>query len=120
LQWRTSRNFGSIAIGPGPGAQTERWERHYRLKWACVLSWQHRITRIRERCTDLFGRDGWRWWVIRTSNAYVFRDPGSGRPQCRAEHGRQGTCVGAGAEGTRRQMNGTDGLIVEDALGNIR
>jgi hypothetical protein len=47
------------------------------LEWAGVLSWQHRITRIRERCTDLFGRNGWRWRVIRTSNAYVFRDPAS-------------------------------------------
>jgi hypothetical protein len=45
------------------------------LEWAGVLSWQNRITRIRERCTDLFGRDGWRWRVIRTSNAYVFHDP---------------------------------------------
>ena len=31
--------------------------------------------RIRERCRDLFGHDGWRWRVIRTSNAYVFSDP---------------------------------------------
>jgi hypothetical protein len=31
--------------------------------------------RVRERCTDLFGRVSWRWRVIRTSNAYVFRDP---------------------------------------------
>ena len=45
------------------------------LEWAGVLTWQHRITRIRERCRDLFGRIGWRWRVIRTSNAYVFRDP---------------------------------------------
>jgi hypothetical protein len=45
------------------------------LEWAGVLNWQHRITRIRERCTDLFGRDGWRWRVIRTSNAYQFIDP---------------------------------------------
>ena len=45
------------------------------LEWAGVLSWQHRITRIRERCTDLFGRISWRWRVIRTSNAYVFSDP---------------------------------------------
>ena len=45
------------------------------LEWAGVLTWQNRITRIRERCRDLFGRDGWRWRVIRTSNAYVFRDP---------------------------------------------
>jgi Helix-turn-helix domain len=47
------------------------------LEWAGVLTWQHRITRIRERCTDLFGHKGWRWRVIRTSNAYVFRDPAS-------------------------------------------
>jgi hypothetical protein len=45
------------------------------LEWAGVLTWQNRITRIQERCTDLFGRHGWRWRVIRTSNAYVFRDP---------------------------------------------
>ena len=45
------------------------------LEWAGVLSWQHRLTRIREGCTDLFGHHGWRWRVIRTSNAYVFSDP---------------------------------------------
>jgi hypothetical protein len=45
------------------------------LEFAGVLTWQNRITRIRERCTDLFGREGWRWRVIRTSNAYAFRDP---------------------------------------------
>jgi hypothetical protein len=45
------------------------------LEWAGVLTWQHRITRIRERCTDLFGRISWRWRVIRTSNAYSFSDP---------------------------------------------
>ena len=45
------------------------------MEWAGVLTWQHRITRIRERCTDLFGRSSWRWRVIRTSNAYTFRDP---------------------------------------------
>src|SRR5690242_4793063 len=45
------------------------------LEWAGVLTWQHRITRLRERCRDLFGREGWRWRVIRTSNAYVFGAP---------------------------------------------
>jgi hypothetical protein len=45
------------------------------LEWAGVLTWQHRITRVREHCTDLFGRTVWRWRVIRTSNAYAFRDP---------------------------------------------
>jgi hypothetical protein len=47
------------------------------LEWAGVLTWQNRIVRIRERCRDLFGHEGWRWRVIRTSNAYVFRDPAS-------------------------------------------
>jgi Helix-turn-helix domain len=47
------------------------------LEFAGVLTWQNRITRIRERCRDLFGREGWRWRVIRTSNAYAFRDPAS-------------------------------------------
>jgi hypothetical protein len=45
------------------------------LEWAGVLSWQNRLTRIRERCTDLFGRATWRWRTIRTSNTYMFRDP---------------------------------------------
>jgi hypothetical protein len=45
------------------------------LEWAGVLTWQNRITRIRERCRDLWGHEGWRWRVIRISNAYAFRDP---------------------------------------------
>ena len=47
------------------------------LELAGVLTWQNRIARIRERCRDLFGRVGWRWRVIRTSNAYVLIDPAS-------------------------------------------
>ena len=38
---------------------------------------QNRIVRIHERCRDLFGRVGWRWRVVRTSNAYVLIDPAS-------------------------------------------
>jgi hypothetical protein len=45
------------------------------LEWARVLTWQHRIARIQVRERDLFGRWASRWRVIRTSNAYVFRDP---------------------------------------------
>ena len=45
------------------------------LEWAGVLSWQHRITRALVRQRDLWGRWSNRWTVIRTSNAYVFRDP---------------------------------------------
>jgi hypothetical protein len=45
------------------------------LEWAGVLSWQNRIARAVVRQRDLFGRWSNRWTVIRTSNAYVFRDP---------------------------------------------
>ena len=45
------------------------------LEWAGVLSWQNRITRAVVRQRDLFGRWTHRRTVIRTSNAYVFRDP---------------------------------------------
>jgi hypothetical protein len=50
------------------------------LEFAGILTWQNRIKRIRERCTDLFGRKDWRWRVLRTSNAYEFRDPKSENP----------------------------------------
>jgi len=45
------------------------------LEWAGVLTWQQRITRAVVRQRDLWGRWSNRWTVIRTSNAYVFRDP---------------------------------------------
>jgi Helix-turn-helix domain len=45
------------------------------LELAGVLTWHHRIARIQVRERDLFGRWASRWRVIRTSNAYVFRDP---------------------------------------------
>jgi helix-turn-helix protein len=48
------------------------------LEWAGVLTWQNRITRILVRERDLFGQWASRWRVIRTSNAYVFRDPQAG------------------------------------------
>jgi hypothetical protein len=45
------------------------------LEFAGVLTWQNRIVRVRERCPNLWGKAGWQWRVVRTSNAYVFRDP---------------------------------------------
>ena len=58
------------------------------LEWAGVLTWQHRITRVRERCIDLFGRESWQWRVHRRSNAYAFRDPQQqiARPTCQSEN----------------------------------
>ena len=54
-----------------------------------MLTWQHRITRIREHCHDLFGRESWRWRVVRMSNAYVFNDPlrrAGGLPASKSEN----------------------------------
>ena len=45
------------------------------LEDAGVLSWVNRIKRVREPCPDLLGDQGWRWRVLRTSNAYAFNDP---------------------------------------------
>jgi hypothetical protein len=50
------------------------------LEDAGVLTWVQRIKRVRERCSDLLGHNGWRWRILRTSNAYVFRDPGARNP----------------------------------------
>jgi hypothetical protein len=47
------------------------------LEDAGVLSWVHRIKRVRELCPDLLGDNGWRWRILRTSNAYNFCDPAS-------------------------------------------
>jgi len=55
------------------------------LEWAGVLTWQNRITRAVVRQRDLFGRWSSRWTVIRTSNAYVFRDPTAESSQLRAK-----------------------------------
>jgi hypothetical protein len=59
------------------------------LEWAGVLTWQNRITRILVRERDLFGQWAACWQVIRTSNAYVFRDPKpqlSGGFSCKSEN----------------------------------
>ncbi len=45
------------------------------LEDAGILSWVQRVKRVRERCADLLGDNGWRWRVLRTSNAYSFTDP---------------------------------------------
>jgi hypothetical protein len=45
------------------------------LERAGILSWVNRIHRIRVRERDLFGQWVTSWRVLRTSNAYVFRDP---------------------------------------------
>jgi hypothetical protein len=43
------------------------------LEGCGILSWVHRLKRVREPCPDLLGDNGWRWRVLRTSNAYHSR-----------------------------------------------
>jgi hypothetical protein len=45
------------------------------LEDAGILTWVHRLTKIRRREQDLFGHWGSVWQVIRTSNGYRFADP---------------------------------------------
>ena len=57
------------------------------LEAAGLLTWVNRIKRVRERCADLLGPGGWRWRVLRTSNAYEPIDPGApvDRPASKSE-----------------------------------
>jgi hypothetical protein len=75
-------SYDSIAIKAGCARSTVAAALKA-LEWAGVLTWQHRIVRIRERCRDLFSHDGWRWRVIRTSNAYTFVDPQASKSENR-------------------------------------
>jgi hypothetical protein len=45
-----------------------------------LLTWVHRLTKIRRREQDLFGHWGSAWQVIRTSNGYSFVDPLEAEP----------------------------------------
>ena len=45
------------------------------LEDAGILTWVHRLTRIRRREQDLFGHWGSVWQVLRTSNGYRLLDP---------------------------------------------
>jgi hypothetical protein len=45
------------------------------LEAANVLTWVNRIVREQVRERDLFGKWATHWRTIRTSNAYLFRDP---------------------------------------------
>jgi hypothetical protein len=50
------------------------------LEVAGILTWVHRIAKIRRRERDLLGHWGSVWQVIRTSNGYRFFDPLSREP----------------------------------------
>ena len=63
------------------------------LELAGVLTWVHRIARIRIPTRDANGRVSWRVRIIRTSNAYTFNDPKSAenRPISPKSENRLGT-----------------------------
>lgn len=67
------------------------------LEAAGVLTWSHRLVRVREAGRDFLGRPGFRWRVRRTSNAYLFRDPLSAR-----------TATRFGASSTSEKRAGTE------------
>jgi hypothetical protein len=65
------------------------------LELAGVLSWVNRIVRERDHELDLFGHWVTRWRIIRTSNAYLFRDPqpGASVPSSSKSEIRSGTPI---------------------------
>jgi hypothetical protein len=65
------------------------------LELAGVLSWVNRIIRERDHELDLFGHWVRRWRIIRTSNAYLFRDPqpGASLPNSSKSEIRSGTPI---------------------------
>jgi len=67
-------SYETIAEAAGCARSTVA-EALHALEGAGILSWVHRIKRVREPCPDLLGDEGWRWRVLRTSNAYAFTDP---------------------------------------------
>ena len=60
------------------------------LEQVGILSWVNRIHRIRVREKDLFGQWATNWRVVRTSNAYTYRDPKTGAPAPCARAANQG------------------------------
>jgi hypothetical protein len=67
-------SYESIAAKAGCNRDTV-YEAIKALEFANVLTWVNRITRMRQQIPDLFGKWSTVWRVVRTSNAYVFRDP---------------------------------------------
>ena len=87
------------------------------LEDAGVLSWVQRIKRVRERCSDLLGDNGWRWRILRTSNSYAFTDPSpaADRPNSSKSDFRSGTpnqdffsSLGAAFGGERTARSGRE------------
>jgi hypothetical protein len=94
-----------------------------------VLTWINRIKRIREPCPDLLGADGWRWRVLRTSNAYSFRDPAPSADRSISSSSEKPTrtlnqdsfsSLRAASGGERTGRSGRKGLFEEGAGAIVR
>jgi len=79
------------------------------LEDAGLLTWVHRLTRIRRREQDLFGHWGSVWQVIRTSNGYRFTDPLDREP------GRRGWCKSENPAGPQNREKQKDGARLDGA-----
>jgi hypothetical protein len=73
------------------------------LEDAGLLTWIHRLTRIRRREQDLFGAWGSAWQVIRTSNGYQFLDPLDREP------GRRSWCKSENPAGPQNRAKSKNG-----------
>ena len=79
------------------------------LEDARLLTWVHRLTRIRRREQDLFGQWGSVWQVIRTSNAYQLLDPLDREP------GRRVWCKSENPTGPQNREKQKDGARLDGA-----
>jgi hypothetical protein len=84
------------------------------LEAAEVLTWVNRLIRVQFRELDLFGKLTLRSRLVRTSNAYVFRDP---LPCAQGvDRGRGGQAVGAVSLGLPSESENPPGTLNQDFL----
>jgi helix-turn-helix protein len=94
------------------------------LEEAGVLSWVHRLKRVRVACPDLFGGEGSRIVPQRTSNAYHFADLGTpaGRPNSPESEKPTGTPTQGFFSSLRAACGGdrTPSTTAKEASGRVR
>jgi len=84
------------------------------LEAAEILTWVNRLIRVQFRELDLFGKLALRSRLIRTSNAYTFRDPlpcAQASTQARVPHGRDDRAEAAG-QGAREGASAAAGQLI--------
>jgi len=90
------------------------------LEAAEIMTWVNRLIRVQFRELDLFGRLVPRTRLIRTSNAYTFRDPlpcAQASAQARVPHGRDDRAEAAGQGGREGPSTASARLIGEVSFG---